>query len=177
MEFPARSSTLIHPCGVWVMVCPCNAPPYQMHMPLAGVFDAVEEHLITLAPECDDGSQHMWGIDSHFTFRFDAASAGQYILFGVCNENGPHAQLARNEHVSAMLEFYTGSRGAFGPFAFVLAHAKPAGAEIEEVPVDIDSVWPLQRILDHWEAALRERKQRRQAELARMGANVTFHCF
>lgn len=157
------------------MVCPCNAPPYQMHMPKADVFDAVEQHLITLAPECDHGSRHMWGIDSHF--RFGAAPSGQYILFVVCNEDGPRAKLARNEHVSAMLQFYNGSRGAFGPFAFVLAHAKPAGAEIEEVPVDIDCAWPLQRILKHWEAALRARKQRREAELARMGANVTFHCF
>jgi len=76
-----------------------------------------------------------------------------------------------------MLEFYTGSRGTFGPLAFVLADAKPAGAEKEEVPADIDSAWPLQRILDHWEAALRAREQRRQADLAHMGANVTFCCF
>ena len=49
-----------------------------------------------------------------------AFTAGKYILFGVCNEDGPHAKLARNEHVSAMLEFYTGKRGTFGPLAFVL---------------------------------------------------------
>lgn len=184
--------------GVWVMVCPCGSPPYQMHVPEPVVFDAVKKHLMTLAPECDRGSRHMWGIDSDFTFPFDAGSAGKYILFGVCNEDGPQAKLARNEHVSAMLEFFTGRRGTFGPFAFVLARVQPAqpgaktadaedsdsemddepeDAEDEEVPVDIDSAWPLQRILEHWEEALCAREERRRAEFARRGANITFCYF
>lgn len=186
------------PSAVAVLVCPCNAPPYQTYMHKAAVFDTVKEHLKTLAPECDRHSRHMWGIDSDFTFPFDAGSAGKYILFGVCNEDGPHAKLARNEHVSAMLEFYTGRRGTFGPFAFVLARVQPArpGAktadaedsdsgmddepedeEDEEVPVDIDSAWPLEQILEHWKDALRARKERRRAEFARMGASITFRFF
>jgi hypothetical protein len=169
-----------------------------MHVPQADVFGAVKKHLKTLAPECDRGSRHAWGIDTDFTFPFDAASAGKYILFGVCNEDGPHAKLARNEHVSAMLEFYTSRRGTFGPFAFVLARVQPAqpgaksadaedsdsemddepeDAEDEEVPVDIDSAWPLERILEHWEEALCARNERRQAEFARMGVNVILGYF
>lgn len=167
-------------------------------MQKAAVFDTVKEHLKTLAPECDRHSRHMWGIDSGFTFPVDAGSAGKYILFGVCNKDGPQAKLARNEHVSAMLEFYTGRLGTFGPFAFVLARVQPAqpgaktagaedsdsemddepeDAEDEEVPVDIDSAWPLQRILEHWQKALCAREERRWAEFARMGANVTFGYF
>jgi hypothetical protein len=169
-----------------------------MHVSETDVFGAVAEHLKTLAPECDPGSRHAWGIDSDFTFPFDDASAAKYILFGVCNEDGPQAKLARNEHVSAMLEFYTGRRGTFGPFAFVLARVQPAqpgaktadaedsdsemddepeDAEDEEVPVDIDSAWTLQRILEHWQKALCAREERRWAEFARMGANVTFGYF
>ena len=104
---------------------------------------------------------------------------GKYIFFGLCNEDGPNANLGRNEFVSNMLEFFTGKRGTFGPFAFVLARVQPVGARTqgsddedsdaemedeclddeEEVPVDIDSAWSLQRILDHWESAVFERTQ------------------
>lgn len=180
--------------GVRVMVCPCGSPPYQMHVPEPDVFHAVEEHLKTLAPECDPGSRDMFGIDRDFTIPFDAGSAGKYILFGVCNEVGPHVNLARNEHVSEMLDFFTGKHGTFGPFAFVLARVQPAqpgtkttdaedsddeidDAEDDEVPVDIDSAWPLQRILEHWEEALCAREERRRAEFASMGAKVTFCYF
>jgi hypothetical protein len=169
-----------------------------MHVEEKDVFHAVAEHLKTLAPECDPDRRDMFGIDTDFTIPFDAGSAGKYILFGVCNEVGPHANLARNEHVSEMLDFFSGRRGTFGPFAFVLARVQPAqpgtktadaedsdsemddepeDAEDEEVPVDIDSAWPLAQILQHWKHALRAREERRLAEFARMGANVTFRFF
>lgn len=192
------------PSGVWVLICPCDSPPHLMRMPKENVFAAVEQHLKVLAPECDSGSQHAWGIDSDFTFDYNVDSLDEYILFGVCNENGPYAKLTRNKYVSAMLEFYTGERGTFGPFAFVLARVQKVAAstdtrdaqdsnaemhdelddaedehedEDEEIPVDIDSAWPLQRILDHWEGSLREKMRHMAADFARQGKNNTFGYF
>ena len=193
MQFPPRAATTSETSGVWIMVCPVRRSPYLMRVPAATAFDSAAKHLAILAPGCSRGSRHAWGIDSDFTFHFDMGDAkGEHILFGLCNEDGPYANLERNGCVSDMLHFYTEERGTFGPFAFVLARVQPpvaptqahdskdSDAEMqdedlddEEVPVDIDSVWPLQRMLDHWETALREQRQKRHDQVSSMRDNVT----
>lgn len=175
MKFPVRPTTAPEMDCVWIMVCPDQKQdPYLMSVPASAALDTARQHLISIAPDCDS-PHYLWDIDTQFTFemQWGGAAGVRHILYGLCNEEGMHTNLKRNDFVSEMLKFAIRGPGVVGPFAFVLMRIEDAkeGGD-NEVPIDIDSYKPLSSILERWRVSVSMAAQKRYEYMSPDGVKV-----